>query len=177
MTAIAWIELNIKLPLTSWRRDSAAPQVTHFLSLFPTRSSPERSTSLVNPHYVSFVGQLVEEMVKQIPRLPHIEILILSYYTEERKALSNLFRKLHLPDIRVQSVASSQGSESSVVVLSTTRPGFTYGLGFLMDRNIACVAFSRAKDCLIVVGDIKMSWSKKAGQTNHTGNLMWSLYT
>lgn len=39
---------------------------------------------------------------------------------------------------------SSQGSESWVVILSTTRPGRRYGLGFLTKIQRSCVALSRA---------------------------------
>lgn len=73
----------------------------------------DQGLSILNPHYISFVGQLVLDMVKDVPKLPHGQILILSFYNEERKALVNLFRKLGLPDVRVKSVDSSQGSESS----------------------------------------------------------------
>jgi regulator of nonsense transcripts 1 len=129
--------------------------------------------SILNPYYISFVGQLVLDMVKDVPKLPHGQILILSFYNEERKALVNLFRKLGLPDVRVKSVDSSQGSESSVVILSIARPGRYYGLGFLMDRKRVCVALSRAKHCLIVVGDAKMSWNKDGSLIRNEGNLIW----
>lgn len=54
-------------------------------------------------------------------------------------------------EISVRSVDSAQGSESSVVILSTTRPGGKYGLGFLADRKRSCVALSRAQSCLVIV--------------------------
>lgn len=93
----------------------------------------------MNPQHVAFSGQLVQESSQQqIPRIRKKGISILSYYFEERQGLSDLFRRLNLPGVRVYSVDSAQGSESSVVTLSGTRTGYKYGLGFLMDRNMAC---------------------------------------
>ena len=73
--------------------------------------------------------------------------------------------------VRVKSVDSSQGSESPVVILSTTRPGGNYGLGFLSDRKRACVALSRAQSYLVIVGYKKMGDGLQAGASQ--GFLVW----
>jgi len=58
--------------------------------------------------------------------------------------------------LRVQTVDSSQGSEADVVVLSGVRSNASKDVGFLnlsAGRKRACVALSRAKETLIIVGD------------------------
>ncbi|KAK2756578.1 hypothetical protein FQN54_005471 [Arachnomyces sp. PD_36] len=83
--------------------------------------------------------------------------LILSFYDEERKVLSQLLHNAYNhKGIQIKSVDASQGSESKLVMLSTTRPGRGTGLGFITDIRRQCVALSRALDGLIIVGDEKM---------------------
>lgn len=114
------------------------------------------STSVLNPEYVDFICGLVSQMIRG--GIPQNEILILSFYDEERRALSSLLHdNLHLRAIEVKSVDASQGSESPFVILSTTRPGGQTGIGFVRDRNRQCVALSRAQDGLVIVGHENMA--------------------
>ena len=53
---------------------------------------------------------------------------------------------------RIVTVDAAQGSEADVVVLSCVRCNRQRNLGFITDKNRLCVALSRAKDQLIVVG-------------------------
>jgi AAA domain len=53
---------------------------------------------------------------------------------------------------RIVTVDSAQGSEADVVVLSCVRCNRRSILGFISDRNRQCVALSRARERLIVVG-------------------------
>jgi hypothetical protein len=129
------------------------------------------TTSVVNPEYVAHIVNLIDALAKDVPTLPQEDILVLSYYNEERRVLSELLQKLGRSKVRVRSVDSSQGSESPVVILSTTRPGGNYGLGFLSDRKRACVALSRAQSCLVIVGYEKMGDGLQAGVGQ--GFLVW----
>ncbi|KGO58028.1 hypothetical protein PEX2_084670 [Penicillium expansum] len=114
------------------------------------------STSVLNPEYVDFICGLVSQMIRG--GIPQDEILILSFYDEERRALSSLLHdNLQLRAIEVKSVDASQGSESPFVILSTTRPGGQTGIGFVRDRNRQCVALSRAQDGLVIVGHENMA--------------------
>lgn len=53
---------------------------------------------------------------------------------------------------RIVTVDSAQGSEADVVVLSCVRCNRRSILGFITDRNRQCVALSRARERLIIVG-------------------------
>lgn len=109
-------------------------------------------TSMFNPEYISAVGWLVQRLVDD--GCPQEHILILSYYNEERRILMQLLHKaLNLKEISIQSVDGAQGSESEIVILSTSRPGGDLGLGFVADRRRQCVAMSRVKAGLVIIGN------------------------
>ncbi|KAJ5774538.1 hypothetical protein N7457_009434 [Penicillium paradoxum] len=121
------------------------------------------STSVLNPEYVDFICGLVSRMTRN--GISENDILILSFYDEERRALcSLLYDKLRLRAIEIKSVDASQGSESPFVILSMTRPGGEMGIGFVRDRNRQCVALSRAQDGLVIVGHENMAkWHEGHG--------------
>jgi|LauGreDrversion4_2_1035121.scaffolds.fasta_scaffold01480_2 hypothetical protein len=56
------------------------------------------------------------------------------------------------PNFRIVTVDAAQGSEADVVVLSCVRCNRRRNLGFITDKNRLCVALSRARERLIVVG-------------------------
>ncbi|KAJ6081056.1 hypothetical protein N7499_005930 [Penicillium canescens] len=145
-------------------RYKCSPGSSFFLSLSGTTVIRRQGgTSVLNPEYVSHIADLVDALAKKVPNLPQEDILVLLYYNEERRVLSELLRKLGRSKVRVKSVDSSQGSESPVVILSTTRPGGQWGLGFITDRKRSCVALSRAQSCLVVVGFEKMGMATQVG--------------
>lgn len=134
-------------------RYNCSPGSSFFISISNTTVIRRHGgNSVLNPEYVSHIANLVDDLVKQVPNIPPEDILVLSFYCEERRVFSELLRTLGHSRVRVQSVDSSQGSESSVVILSTTRPGGEYGLGFITDHRRTCVALSRAQSCLVIIG-------------------------
>jgi superfamily I DNA and/or RNA helicase len=56
-------------------------------------------------------------------------------------------------DVRVGTVDSFQGQETDVVIFSSVRSNTMFELGFLRDRRRLCVAITRARRGLILVGD------------------------
>ncbi|KAJ5800710.1 uncharacterized protein N7518_002778 [Penicillium psychrosexuale] len=115
----------------------------------------KNGTSVFNPDYVQFIGQLVEKLM--LKNFLQEDILILSFYSEERNLLDKLIRlKLGYKKIRISSVDAAQGTESTFVILSTTRPGKPWGMGFINNLPRQCVSLSRARDGLIVVGHQSM---------------------
>lgn len=86
------------------------------------------------------------------------DVPVTSFYKEELLASQDLMSLLSLSGIGVSSVDSSQGSESSVVILSTARQWLGYGLLYLSKMQRSCVALSQAKDFLVVVEDGDMTF-------------------
>eukprot|EP00045_Choanoeca_perplexa_P019434 m.2836 g.2836 ORF g.2836 m.2836 type:complete len:1937 (-) comp4132_c0_seq1:121-5931(-) len=58
--------------------------------------------------------------------------------------------------VRVETVDRFQGDESQVVILSLTRSNTEGRLGFMASVNRHCVALSRAKAALIIIGDARI---------------------
>jgi superfamily I DNA and/or RNA helicase len=54
--------------------------------------------------------------------------------------------------LRVETADGAQGGEADYVILSMVRYQPPHGLGFLNQPNRLCVAISRAKELLLVVG-------------------------
>ncbi|KAK2777034.1 hypothetical protein FQN52_003261, partial [Onygenales sp. PD_12] len=120
---------------------------------------PKGSHSLFNPQYVVCVGLVAQALVRG--GFKEEQILILSYYNEERRIIGQFLHKHHSYEkIRISSVDGAQGNESDVVILSTTRPGGNFGLGFVADVQRQCVAMTRARDGLVIVGDVDMARRK-----------------
>lgn len=61
--------------------------------------------------------------------------------------------KLHNMKIEINTVDAFQGRETDIVFYSVVRSNENGNLGFLKDVRRLNVAFSRAKELLVVVGD------------------------
>jgi hypothetical protein len=64
------------------------------------------------------------------------------------------------PGFRISTVDASQGSESDVVVLSCVRCNAGAQIGFLSHPNRLCVAMSRARERLVVLGSSRTLTSR-----------------
>jgi hypothetical protein len=96
-------------------------------------------------------------------------VMLVTFYREQYHLLMLLGEKLGLVGTRIQegakseryfthpcfricTVDASQGSESDVVVLSCVRCNPKHDIGFLSHPNRVCVALSRARERLVLVG-------------------------
>jgi hypothetical protein len=103
-------------------------------------------------------------------------ILLIAFYREQFHLLMLLGEKLGFvgsrlqgtkteryfvhPGFRICTVDASQGSESDIVVLSCVRCNHKHEIGFLAHPNRVCVALSRARERLVVVGSSKTLTAK-----------------
>ena len=118
--------------------------------------------SLFNPEYVSSIVSLADRMITA--KYPQEQILVISYYREERQILTQLLHRVYgFDEIMIQSVDGSARWERDIVLLSTSRPWGEFGLGFVADRQRQCVAMSRARDGLIIFGDQAMGDKYRTG--------------
>jgi superfamily I DNA and/or RNA helicase len=95
-------------------------------------------------------------------------VMIITFYREQFHLLMGLAEQLKLvgtrlqgtkterffvhPGFRICTVDAAQGSESDVIVLGCVRCNPRHEIGFLSQPNRVCVALSRAKERLIVLG-------------------------
>ncbi|KAJ5805202.1 hypothetical protein N7474_011089 [Penicillium riverlandense] len=149
---------------------------SYFLSVENSALWKQRNgTSVFNPDYIQIIARLVTNFMEK--GCKQTSILILSFYSEERNLLRKLIHeKLGHKNIRISSVDAAQGAESPYVVLSTTRPGHPWGMGFITDRNRQCVSLSRARDGLIIVGHETMGTiitDRGSGVSGGQGTQAW----
>ncbi len=78
------------------------------------------------------------------------DVAILTPYTAQAKLLKTLVRE---PGLEIGSVDGFQGREKEAIILSLVRSSEAGQIGFLSDMRRLNVAITRARRCLIVVGD------------------------
>ena len=87
-------------------------------------------------------------------QVPASRITILCYYRAQVDAVQRLTPGTDLRELSVSTVDNYQGDEQDAIILSTVRnnEAAPFKTGFLRSRSRSCVACSRAKRCLFVLG-------------------------
>lgn len=80
-------------------------------------------------------------------------IVIISPYAKQVQRIRIELAKRNVRGVRVGTVDSFQGQETEVVLFSSVRSNSKGELGFLRDPRRLCVALTRAKRGLVLVGD------------------------
>ncbi|RPA72549.1 DNA helicase [Ascobolus immersus RN42] len=80
------------------------------------------------------------------------EIAIITPYSAQVSLLTNLIRSQH-PAVEIGTVDGFQGREKEVVILSLVRSNDKGEIGFLGEKRRLNVAVTRARRCLVVIGD------------------------
>jgi hypothetical protein len=110
-------------------------------------SVPPGQTSTINMEQVTMAcGAAAQLRAKH----PHASICILSFYKgQHNELLKTLPANLR---VDVLTVDACQGSEFDYVILSTVRSNSQGKLGFVADPQRLCVAISRCKAQLVIIG-------------------------
>ncbi len=82
---------------------------------------------------------------------PNFTFGVITFFSEQKRRLEQALKGY--ANLEIGTVDSFQGKEFDVVFLSSVRTSHTEGFGFLKDSPCLCVALSRQKRALIVVGD------------------------
>jgi superfamily I DNA and/or RNA helicase len=125
-------------------------------------------------------------------------VMLITFYREQFHLLMLLGEKLGLvgtrlqgtkterffihPGFRISTVDASQGSESDIVIISCVRCNPRHEIGFLSQPNRVCVALSRARERLVIVGSsqtlLKGSvWVELFSVANKTSEISSSFQT
>lgn len=151
--------------LTSEDREAAnwlnvlAPRPVTWLTTSALSKRRELSgASASNPREVEVIATFLrraETLAAAARKKPTVAIL--TGYAAQRDALQTRIARSsqqwpHL-DIECQTVDAFQGREADIVIYSLTRSNNRRQLGFVKDPPRLNVAFSRAQDMLIIVGD------------------------
>lgn len=101
---------------------------------------------------------LARYLVRDQQVSPH-RITILATYTAQLHQLLETRKQLkctELTHVRMTVVDNFQGEENDVIILSLVRNNKRNSVGFLRIDNRVCVALSRARNGLYILGNIRM---------------------
>jgi len=122
-------------------------------------SGRARSTSKWNPTEVEIIEGFMARAGASDLLDAGKTIMVISFYKEQTRALQRMAEgygyKPADQRFRIVTVDAAQGSEADVVILSCVRSNPKGDIGFVENRNRMCVAISRAKERLVIVGDAK----------------------
>jgi superfamily I DNA and/or RNA helicase len=111
-----------------------------------------------NPTEAELVSNIVSDLLEG-GDVGGSDIAVITPYSKQvqliRSELANLRKTPSAQHIRVGTVDSFQGQEVNIVIFSAVRSNPMNELGFLRDSRRLCVAITRAKRGLILVGDQK----------------------
>lgn len=126
------------------------------------------SNSHRNIHEVKFFIEFARYLIKQGYQQNKITILV-TYRDQLLEFQKIQETSFFLEDFRIECVDGYQGEENDIVLLSLVRSNIENSIGFLHIQNRICVALSRARNGLYIMGNmdnlIHSSIWKKISQT------------
>ena len=112
--------------------------------------------SKFNDYEAKYLVKLCKYLLQQ--GYKNNQITILTFYLGQvlriKKFLREYLNETESKEIRVSSVDNYQGEECDIILLSLVRSNKENKIGFLKTFNRVCVAFSRAKIGLYIIGNI-----------------------
>ncbi|CAF0725958.1 unnamed protein product [Adineta steineri] len=148
---------------------------------FINHSNPETAvadgSSKRNKFEASYVIELAKYLIKQGYQAQQITILVM--YLGQRQLIANQAKPIKLlHGIRIMVTDNYQGEENDIIILSLVRSNTQKSIGFLKIHNRICVALSRARCGLFVIGNMTLlaevedMWKKiikSLAETNEIG--------
>ncbi|XP_061178064.1 NFX1-type zinc finger-containing protein 1-like [Saccostrea echinata] len=129
---------------------------------FINHNEPEleqrETKSKSNIHEAKLVKRLCRYFLQQ--DYDRSQITILTAYTGQILALKKEMPKHEFEGIRITSVDNFQGEENDIIILSLVRSNNLGSTGFLKIDNRICVALSRARKGMFVIGNFDLLCSE-----------------
>ncbi|KAH8264504.1 hypothetical protein KR038_009221 [Drosophila bunnanda] len=125
---------------------------------FVQHSQPEMQTidmSFENPYEAELIAKLAVFLVAKSKYLAS-DIVILTPYNAQVECIVKKLPQKYRTSVQVASVDSFQGLEANIVLLSLVRSNRSGQIGFLSQPNRVCVALSRARWGLYIIGNLKI---------------------
>lgn len=121
--------------------------------------TPEKDIrSHSNKHEADYIVQLCRYLLLQ--GYSPSQITVLATYSGQLYELKYRMPKAEFEGVRVTVVDNYQGEENDIILLSLVRSNPDGTLGFIKEENRICVAMSRAKIGLYVIGNFEMLSAK-----------------
>lgn len=138
--AVAWVNIPLAKGAETNQFDQNAQS-----------ENQKSNRSLYRQIEVEQIRSLVDSIRTQDPNK---EIGIITFYKKQAEQLEKRFEDLNVGEqLKIGTVDAFQGKEFDIVFLSCVRSNEQGNIGFLKDRARLCVAFTRAKQLMVVVGD------------------------
>ena len=133
----------------------------------PNQQTESGTSSRFNPPAVGLVIELLESLIAQ-HALPESTVVMTPYQAEFARILasvSDLAKRVNFPlgsMPPVLTVYGMQGQDADLIIFDTTVSGIVKAedLGIVRDKRLSTVALTRAKLCLLVIADGKLSTLK-----------------
>ncbi|XP_048505861.1 NFX1-type zinc finger-containing protein 1-like isoform X3 [Athalia rosae] len=125
-----------------------------FLNHKNAEISHNSEESWVNEHETNFLVAFARHLILQ--GYDGSEITILCTYTGQLFSLMQATKRYSiLNPVRVTTVDNYQGEENKIILLSLVRNNGEGKIGFLKEENRVCVALSRAREGLYIMGNME----------------------
>lgn len=132
-------------------------------------SHDDETKSHSNEYEAHYMSQLVSYLLKQ--GYDPSRITVLTTYSGQLFLLKKWMPKKWFDGVRLTVVDNFQGEENDIIVLSLVRSNPDDNIGFLKTDNRVCVALSRAKIGLFVIGNFDIIRGQSNLWTTIIGNL------
>ncbi|CAF0975352.1 unnamed protein product [Rotaria sordida] len=149
-----------------------------FINHDHTETTLNDGSSKQNEFEGEYVIKLAEYFIKQDYKPSQITILVM-YLGQKQFIVKQVKQKGILHGVRIMVTDNYQGEENDIIILSLVRSNLEKKIGFLKTHNRICVALSRARCGLFVIGNINLfaevdeKWKeilRTLSETNHIGN-------
>jgi len=124
-----------------------------FVDVFSDKEIAHDGGGKSNPTEAKIIAGIIGNLI----RAGHVtsnRLAVISPYSKQVQQIRTELAARRCPDdIRVGTVDSFQGQETDVVIISCVRSNKMNEIGFLRDSRRLCVAITRARVALIIVGD------------------------
>lgn len=115
---------------------------------------PCDNSSKKNLHEAKFLTRLAQHLLHN--GYTPTDITILVAYKGQYFAVMQELELLRLKDVPCAVLDNYQGEENKIILLSLVRNNNYNSIGFLQTENRVCVALSRAKEGLYIMGNMKL---------------------
>jgi hypothetical protein len=146
------------------------PVIWYSTSNHPNRDEIRRGTSFANRAEVEFIRWLLERMEHSYAiQNDRREVGVIAGYAGQIEFLEAELRpddtsRWRALDIEIATVDGFQGRDRDIIIYSTVRSNRSRNLGFLRDRRRLNVSLSRARQLLVIVGDVATLEGASGGQ-------------
>ncbi|XP_033759736.1 LOW QUALITY PROTEIN: NFX1-type zinc finger-containing protein 1-like [Pecten maximus] len=134
-----------------------------FINHNQTEDYADDIRSYSNKHEAQYVANLCTYLLKQ--GYKGTQITVLAAYTGQMFCIRDCMPRQEFEGVRTVAIDNFQGEENDIILLSIVRSNNEGKIGFLSRENRICVALSRAKKGLYVIGNFNMFQS---------GNKRWA---